>query len=770
MEEEEVSKIIKMELFTERMKLKDILPEKARDIAKEYKLKEDDIEFIRKKTPLKAEDLTIEDGERAAIRYVNTADLDRDNEIVMPSGGQVNDFKKSPTVLYAHDYRGLPIGKDIWIKLVQGKGWLAKTVYAKHQLASDVYNLVKEKFLNTSSIGFIPLESAIPDKKGWDKAKERVMSEYSIPEKIVDKAKRIYTKWLLLEHSDVPIASNISALNIAVGKGLEIKSKELIDDLNIEIIDEKEEIELIEENKKVVTKPEETEDFIHIPVIDAGKFVKDSFRTIDIDKKKGIKAVIGKLKTDPQGSTKVQKFIFDKKKGWTLKKAQEWVRKHGKSIIYQCVICDKYFMDSPSANRKTCSTKCGYKYLSQLNSGENHPQYKGGKEERICEQCGGIFTAYKGSSQKYCSIECHNKAMEIEKEIGICPICGKEFDFYPSNPQIYCSRECFYKGNMEYFKSLNKSGQLTEAQLEALGNGRLNRFGGYQTECDDGHIVQSNFEAEFDNWLYKEGIEHNIQVRVCNERYWTCDFVLIKNDGQSLWVELDGMGKMRKEWGHAETWEEKINYYKENDYRFIIIDKDNIREIKEQLKEIFPEQELFKPEEKDKSFSFDELYEIVKENKELKEKHKELELKAGAVLNAKNKRDLKNAQKLNQDADALIQAVLDSAGTSEEGKAVYECECLSCGWKHTSEKHCDSYKCEKCGGEMRRSSRPGPGKELDEIELDFEPEKKDEGIELNANEIKDIIKDVIKENVKGFKNEITKGIDDNFKRATGKVL
>jgi len=64
-------------------------------------------------------------------------------------------------------------------------------------------------------------------------------------------------------------------------------------------------------------------------------------------------------------------------------------------------------------------------------------------------------------------------------------------------------------------------------------------------------------------------------------------------------------------------------------------------------------------EEPDKSFSINKIYEIVKENKELKEKIATLELKAGAVLNAKNKKYL---------ADSLtnIQAVLDSAGTTEE--------------------------------------------------------------------------------------------------------
>jgi len=87
------------------------------------------------------------------------------------------------------------------------------------------------------------------------------------------------------------------------------------------------------------------------------------------------------------------------------------------------------------------------------------------------------------------------------------------------------------------------------------------------------------------------------------------------------------------------------------------------------LEEMFPED---KEEEPNKSFSLDEIYEIVKENKDLKDENRELEerldeieLKAGAVLNAKNKSNLKNAQN-------LIQSVLDSAGTTEEdtGKVV----------------------------------------------------------------------------------------------------
>jgi len=79
--------------------------------------------------------------------------------------------------------------------------------------------------------------------------------------------------------------------------------------------------------------PEETEEFVHIRVRDPEDFVEGSFRTIEIDAEKGIKAVIGKLKSDPQGSTKIQKFIFDKSKDWTMEKAQAWVKEHKDSVL-----------------------------------------------------------------------------------------------------------------------------------------------------------------------------------------------------------------------------------------------------------------------------------------------------------------------------------------------------------------------------------------------------------------------------------------------------
>jgi len=41
----------------------------------------------------------------------------------------------------------------------------------------------------------------------------------------------------------------------------------------------------------------------------------------------------------------------------------------------------------------------------------------------------------------------------------------------------------------------------------------------------------------------------------------------------------------------------------------------------------------------------------------------------------------------------------------------YDCECIKCGHKETYKDHCSAHKCPKCGGQMRRAERPGPGQE-----------------------------------------------------------
>lgn len=75
--------------------------------------------------------------------------------------------------------------------------------------------------------------------------------------------------------------------------------------------------------------PETTEEYHHIPVKSKELFIETSYRTINISKDEGIKAVIGKLKSDPDGSTHVQKYLFDVDK-WSMAEAEKWVEDHKK--------------------------------------------------------------------------------------------------------------------------------------------------------------------------------------------------------------------------------------------------------------------------------------------------------------------------------------------------------------------------------------------------------------------------------------------------------
>ena len=55
---------------------------------------------------------------------------------------------------------------------------------------------------------------------------------------------------------------------------------------------------------------------------------------------------------------------------------------------------------------------------------------------------------------------------------------------------------------------------------------------------------------------------------------------------------------------------------------------------------------------------------------------------------------------------------MDRKKRSDEGQ--YECECIECGHTLKTDEHCKDLKCPKCGGQMRRKERPGPGQKSDD--------------------------------------------------------
>ena len=368
-----------MKMITEHLKFADVFPDKAASVAQRLHIKKDDVPFVRKYYTAEKDKSEVKKKERAVVSYISTGIKDRDGEKLVPEGVILENYQKNPIVPFGHDYKTIPPAKNMWIKRDE-KGLIAKTVFAKNQRAEEYYQAYTEDIggtgplLNAFSVGFIPLEWEDTDTKALEKNPE-------LP-------KRIYNKWELLEYSLVPIPSCAEALTIAVEK--ELFSKKLLKELEIEVVKdvpdreievawvkdeeeveieiEKDEIQetpsdpelitLVEKAGKqiegieaeggiikdpertfaflrnenrhasvIITKPETTEDFHHIPIRSAGDFVSTSFRTIDISKPKGIKAVIGKLKSDPQGSTHIQKYLFDVNK-FSMEEAKAWVEKN----------------------------------------------------------------------------------------------------------------------------------------------------------------------------------------------------------------------------------------------------------------------------------------------------------------------------------------------------------------------------------------------------------------------------------------------------------
>jgi len=93
------------------------------------------------------------------------------------------------------------------------------------------------------------------------------------------------------------------------------------------------------------------------------------------------------------------------------------------------------------------------------------------------------------------------------------------------------------------------------------------------------------------------------------------------------------------------------------------------------------------------------------------------------VIYGRKKDDKSEIQSLRYSKDIWKEAAARSHCKSREGTfeaakkeaktEKYKCECIKCGHKLESEKHCKDIKCPKCGGEMRRVERPGPGREFE---------------------------------------------------------
>lgn len=261
---------------------------------------------------------------------ISTADIDRQGETVSQDGWDLSFYKLNPVVLWAHDYFSLPIGIATEIEVKDGK-LIAKGMFAPadaNPFAQQVRRLYDLKIVRATSVGFIPLET---DGKTIVKAE-------------------------LLEFSFVPVPANPFALSLRKAqelgldllmlatKGLKFETKQdepkegdpcTMEDGTEGIMKPDAEGNLVC-MPKGETKPEVTEEFIRIPVKDAGNYDPDSIRTITISEDEGIKALTACPKGEYEGGkcnvgVEIITYLFDKEK-WTESEAQAWVDEHAKSV------------------------------------------------------------------------------------------------------------------------------------------------------------------------------------------------------------------------------------------------------------------------------------------------------------------------------------------------------------------------------------------------------------------------------------------------------
>lgn len=149
------------------------------------------------------------DGERAIVHIITTDSVDRYKDVVLPKGGKLENYRKNPVVLLHHENLRVPIGRNLWIKPSgDGRGLVAKTIFATNDEAEEVYQLYRERVLNAWSIGMRPIKGAPPTE-----ADIRGRPDWA-------GCAWIYREWELLEYSAVDIPANPDAVTLAVSKGL----------------------------------------------------------------------------------------------------------------------------------------------------------------------------------------------------------------------------------------------------------------------------------------------------------------------------------------------------------------------------------------------------------------------------------------------------------------------------------------------------------------------------------------------------------------------
>jgi HK97 family phage prohead protease len=164
------------------MKRKLLTEEQAHELARAGTLSADEHE-LRKGFIIDAKQ--IDDEARAIDFTISTNGVDRMGDVIDQGGWRLENYRRNSVVLWAHDASMLPVAKASNVRIEDGK-LKARATFATRDIsgmANAVYEMLKQGFLNATSVGFAPIKYAFSDandrKFGIDFLQQELL-EFSI--------------------------------------------------------------------------------------------------------------------------------------------------------------------------------------------------------------------------------------------------------------------------------------------------------------------------------------------------------------------------------------------------------------------------------------------------------------------------------------------------------------------------------------------------------------------------------------------------------------
>lgn len=144
------------------------------------------------------------DGSRKIRFCFSDATVDRAGDSIAADGWQIDGFMKNPVALWAHESSEPPIGRASNVGPTGGKfmGDIEFMPSDMSPFADSIYRMVKGKFINAVSVGFLPIEWSFVNDKDRPFGME-------------------FKKQELLEISVCPVPCNPNALIEARAKGID---------------------------------------------------------------------------------------------------------------------------------------------------------------------------------------------------------------------------------------------------------------------------------------------------------------------------------------------------------------------------------------------------------------------------------------------------------------------------------------------------------------------------------------------------------------------